>query len=33
MTDKAERCSQTVLEENVLRLQSSPFVINVKSVK
>lgn len=33
MTDKAERCSQTVLEENVLRLLSSPFVINVKSVK
>ena len=33
MTDKAERCSQTDLEENVLRLQSSPFVINVKSVK
>ena len=33
MTDKAERCSQTVLEENVSRLRSLPFVINVKSVK
>ena len=32
MANEAKRCSQNVLEENVLRLQSTPFLINVNGV-